>query len=423
MRADAFAALGLLTASLGIAQTPAPGAKDAKDKDRVALYSGVGAELTQYIVDIDNGTLAKQGSVTLPAAVQEAWTHPSRRFIYITWSSGGPGAKGNEHGVSGFRIDPATGMLQPHGQPIRLASRSIYLTGDATASHLIVAHNEPSEATVHRIAADETLGAQVQQPAKLDFGIYAHQVRMDPSNQMVILVTRGNAPTATKAEDPGALKIFGYKDGILSNRGSIAQGGGYGFQSRHVELHPTRPWVFLLLERQNKLLVYRKLGGPTLSPVPLFTKETLADPTHLEGQATSSIHIHPNGRFLYVGNRASSTTEFQGKTVFAGGENSIAVYAINQETGEPTLIQSADTHGIHPRTFAIDPIGRILVVGNSNQLLVRDPAGSGDQVHVAPGNLSVFRVGNDGKLAFVRKYDQNTDGGKTLFWMGMVGLP
>src|SRR6202790_3223950 len=146
MRGATFAALGLLTASLGIAQTPA-----SSMKGQVALYSAVGAELTQYLVDIDNDTLAKQGSVTLPAAVQEAWTHPSRRFIYITWSSGGPGAKGNEHGVTAFRIDPATGILQPHGQPIRLASRSIYLTGDATGSHLIVAHNEPSEATVHRI--------------------------------------------------------------------------------------------------------------------------------------------------------------------------------------------------------------------------------------------------------------------------------
>ena len=411
-------ALGLLTAPLGIAQTPSSGATG-----KVALYSAVGSELTQYIVDIDNGALVRQGSVTLPAAVQEAWTHSSRRFIYITWSSGGPGATGTQHGVTAFRIDPATGVLQPHGQPIPLASRAIYMTGDTTASHLIVAHNDPSEATVHRIEADGTLGAQVHQPAKLDFGIYAHQVRMDPSNQMVIVVTRGNGPTPTKAEDPGALKVFGYKDGILSNRASVAQGGGYGFQSRHVEFHPTRPWVFLVLERQNKLLVYQRLDGPTLGPTPLFTRDTLVDPSHLAGQATSSIHIHPNGRFLYVGNRASGTTEFQGKTVFAGGENSIAVYAINEDTGEPTLIQNADTHGIHPRTFALDPSGRMLIVGNANQLLVRDPARGGEQVRTVTGNLSMFRVGSDGKLTFVRKYDQNTDGGKTLFWMGMVGLP
>ena len=107
----------------------------------------------------------------------------------------------------------------------------------------------------------------------------------------------------------------------------------------------------------------------------------MADPSRLAGQATSAIHAHPNGRFLYLGNRNSGATQFQGKQVGGGGENSIAVYSINQETGEPSLIQNADTHGIHPRTFAIDPSGRMLVVGNMSQLLVRDAVGSGDQVH------------------------------------------
>jgi hypothetical protein len=32
---------------------------------------------------------------------------------------------------------------------------------------------------------------------------------------------------------------------------------------------------------------------------------------------------------------AEATTEFQGKQVFKGGENSIVVYLIDQSTGEP----------------------------------------------------------------------------------------
>ena len=35
--------------------------------------------------------------------------------------------------------------------------------------------------------------------------------------------------------------------------------------------------------------------------------------------------------------------------------------------------------------------------------------------------LSVFRIGNDGTLTFVRKDDIDA-GGKTRFWMGMVQL-
>ena len=35
--------------------------------NKVALYASVGAELTQYDVDVDGLTLTARGSVTLPA--------------------------------------------------------------------------------------------------------------------------------------------------------------------------------------------------------------------------------------------------------------------------------------------------------------------------------------------------------------------
>lgn len=408
-----FSAFLMITGALVQAQTPAP-----RGKTKAALYAAVGPELTTYSVDVEAASLARQASVSLPQNVQEAWPHPSRRYLYVTWSNNVPGAAGR-HGVTAFRIDPATAALEPHGQPISLAARSVFMSVDIPGNYVVVAYNEPSGATVHRIGADGMLGAAVPQAADLDFGIYAHQVRVDPSNRMVILVTRGNGPTATRPEDPGALKVFGYNDGILTNRASIAPGGGYNFQPRHLEFHPTRPFVFITLERQNKLQVYRKVAGPTLSAAPLFTVETLADPGHPARQATSAIHIHPNGRFLYLGNRASGTTEFQGKRVFAGGENSIAVYSINQQTGEPTLIQNADTRGVHPRTFAIDPSGRILIVANMQEVLVRDK----EEVRPLSATLSMFRIGDNGKLEFVRKYDQDTSSGRSLFWTGIVGLP
>ncbi len=401
------------TATSAGAQTGAPGAKT-----RVALYAAVGPELKTYSVDVESATLVEQASVKLPQDVQEAWPHPSSRYLYVTWSNNKAGTAGR-HGVTAFRIDPATGALQPHGRPISIPARSVFITVDIPGDHLLVAYTVPSGLTVHRIKADGTLGAAVPQAADLDFGVYAHQVRMDPSNRMVILITRGNGPTATRPEDPGALKVFGYKDGVLTNRASIAPGGGYNFQPRHLDFHPTRPFVYITLERQNKLQVYRKLDGPSLSSAPLFTKETLADPSRTAGQSTSTIHVHPNGRFLYLGNRGDGTVDFRGKRVLGVVENSIAVYSINQETGEPTLIQNADTRGAHPRTFAIDPSGRLLVVANMLRALVRD----GEEVRPLPAALSVFRIGRDGKLQFMRKYDQDTSGGRDLFWTGMVKLP
>jgi 6-phosphogluconolactonase (cycloisomerase 2 family) len=321
--------------------------------------------------------------------------------------------------LSAFRIDPASGALLPHGQPAPLPSRPIHVTTDISGTHVLAAYNDPSGVTVHRIEPDGTIGSQVKQPSPLDFGIYGHQIRVDPSNEMAILVTRGNGPTSSKPEDPGALKLFSYTDGVLANRISIAPGGGFNFQVRHLDFHPSRRWVFVSLERQNKLQVYEKLKDGTLSRNPLFDKETLADPGNVRpGQALGTIHMHPNGKFVYLANRASGTVDFEGKPVFVGGENSIAVFAINQDTGEPTLIQNVDTRGIHVRTFALDPSGRILVAGNMMQLAVRDK----DGVKTIPASLAVFRVRGDGKLEFTRKYDLDV-GSRNLFWMGIVALP
>ncbi len=233
-------------------------------------------------------------------------------------------------------------------------------------------------------------------------------------------MTRGNGPTATKPEDPGAIKLFSYADGMLKNRLSIAPGGGFGYQVRHLDFHPSGKWAYVTLERQNKLHVYARMPDGTLSASPLFVKDTVADPVKAgNGQVVASIHVHPNGRFVYAANRAAGTVEFEGHRVFAGGENTIAVFSIDQSTGEPSLIQSVDTRGFTPRTFTLDSTGRFLAVANQSPLSVRGENG----VSVVPANLALFRTGDDGKLEFTRKYDVDTSGGKNLFWTGFVPLP
>src|SRR5262249_39675997 len=160
-----------------------------------------------------------------------------------------------------------------------------------------------------------------------------------PDNRVVILVTRGNDPAGGRPEDPGALKVFRFDDGVLSSLASVAPGGGYGFGPRHLDFHPERPWVYVARERENKLDVYRR-DARRWGRLPLFVKDPLAEPRTLRGrQPAGTVHVHPNGRFVYVANRASATAPFEGQPVFQGGENTISVYAIDQSSGEPTMIQ------------------------------------------------------------------------------------
>jgi 6-phosphogluconolactonase len=407
--------------SLAAGSMAAPGLASAQPApQKVALYANVGADLAHYDVDVAGGELIKRAAVTLPAAVQYAWPHVSRRYLYVATSSSAPGygTAGTEHHVTAFRIDPESGALTRHGEPIRLPARPIHVSTDIPSENILVAFNNPSAVRVYRINRDFTPGEEVTQPGPIDAGIFAHQVRVTPDNRLAILVTRGNEGTPTKPEDPGALKVFDYKNGVLTNEVSVAPSGGKEFGPRHLDFHPTKPWMYVSIETQNKMYMFRMEDG-RINPEIAYRAETLAEPNNIRArQAAGTVHVHPNGRFAYGANRAEATTEFQGKQVFKGGENSIVVYAIDQSTGEPTPIQHIETQKIHPRTFHIDPSGRMLVAQHNLPVNVRE----GDAIRTVPAGLSVFRVGDDGKLTFVRKYDIDV-GDKTMFWMGMVPLP
>jgi 6-phosphogluconolactonase (cycloisomerase 2 family) len=392
------------------------GATHGQNAKRVVLYAALGPELTTYEVDITRAALTKESSVTLPFAVQYAWPHPSKKFLYVAWSNG---MQGDRHGVTAYQVDPATGALALHGSPIELRHRPVHLTLDANAAHVLVAYNNPSSLSVHRLNADSTLGSEVKQPGPIDGGIYAHQIRVHPSNKMVVMVTRGNGPAQTRPEDPGALKVYAYKDGVLANKQSIAPNGGFGYQPRHLDFHPTQPWMYLNLERQNQLQVYRVVQGESVEPAALATRGTLDHPEASKpAQMTGAIHVHPNGRFVYLSNRASGTVSVDGKPLWEGGENTIGVYSIDQKNGEPTRIQNIDSGGMHARTFALDEDAKLLVAANQSAVTKREA----DAETRVPASLAVFRVAPDGRLSFIRKYDVETGQGRSLMWVGMVSL-
>lgn len=172
--------------------------------------------------------------------------------------------------------------------------------------------------------------------------------------------------------------------------------------------------MYLNLERQNVLQVYRTVNGESIDPDALFSKPTLDAPASSKpAQMTGAIHVHPGGRFVYISNRASGTTIADGKPVWEGGENTIGVYAIDQRTGEPVRIQNIDSGGMHPRTFTLDAPSALLVAANQNAVTRAD----GSRV---PASLAVFRIADNGKLTFVRKYDIEPGQDGSLMWAGFL---
>jgi 6-phosphogluconolactonase len=409
------------SALLSAAATSVIGSGTAAAGGRTVFYQGVGDRLTQWDVDVDAATLTPRASLTLPSNIQYVWPHPSRKYLYVSTSdaaSGNAPNPGKVHRLCVLRVD-ADGALSMHGEPGVLPQRPIHNSIDAGGDYALTCYNNPSNVTVHRINSDGTVGRQVQQEAKLDYGIFAHQILSMPGNSSVIMVTRGNRPESNKAEDPGALKIYSFKGGQLSPLANLPVGGngGLGYGPRHLDFHPLKPWVYVSVESQNELHMHR-MEADSLSAEPLFKKRSTIGTYDISfPQAAGGIHMHPNGRTVYVSNRASATVDFNGKKVFLGGENNIAVFSIDAATGEPTLIQNEDPDSFHIRTFSIDASGRIMVAASIIDMNVRD----GDNVRQVPAALTVFRIGEDGKLAIARKYDVEL-GGKFQWWTGLVEL-
>ncbi len=375
------------------------------------VYAAVGANFRQYSLDMNDGSLIERSELTLPAGLQYAWRHATKPILYVACSDGGPGQAGTQHFVCALAIQ-RDGSLILEGLPTPLQSRPVHITSDRNSQHILLAYNAPSALSVHPIRRDGSIGEEVKQNT-FDLGVCAHQILVAPDNHRVVLPVRGNDPEHGIPELPGSIEIFDFAEGTLTHRQKLIPNAGYEFGPRHVDFHPTKPWMYLSIERQNQIAFF-ELGKTVVGP--LWRKTTLAHPERLKPrQLVGAIHVHPNGKFVYVSNRADGTIDHNGKKIFNGAENTISTFSIDPETGEPTLIHTEDTRGVHVRTFSIDPSGTMLVAGC---MIARDALIDGTIQHVS-GGLSTFRIQADGTLTFLHKYDVDV-GSDRLFWAGFV---
>ena len=379
----------------------------------MTLYVAVGRQLHIYDEDLTGRTLHPSGAgILLPAAIQYCWFHPHLPLVYVAYSDRSQETPGMVHGVQTLILGGAM-RLEFYGAPLRLTNRPIHLTLDNAGRYLLVAFNDPSALAVFAIDEGGAPGLQIVQKVPLDAGIFAHQVRVAPDDRMVILVTRGNDATDHRPEDPGALKVFSMSAGRLHLVQSVGPHGGYNFGPRHLDFALDGSCLYVSLERQNSLARFA-IDGPGLDPEPTALVSTLGAPQSPQiRQIAGAIHTSPCGNFLYVANRADMRETFSGREIFAGGENSIAVFRLDALSGEPVLIQTIAIGGYHPRSFAIHPSGKMLVAGAAQAMTVYE----NEQFRVVPAGLALFHIEQGGTLSLILNIDVDT-GRDSLFWCG-----
>jgi len=385
------------------------------------VYASLGPELKTYQLDTTSGALNEIQSLTLPATLQYGWPNRARTRLYLALSQMGPAAKEKrpDHFIEAYEI-LGDGRLKKTGPSVRLTHRPLFITLDAHEQHLLLAYNDPSALTVHRLQPNGDVGDAIDQ-GDLQLGPFVHQVRVTPSGKFVIAPACAHHETGV---DPGFISVLSYADGKLKplarleplpERAGAWRGrkwGAHGFAVRHVDFHPSKPWMYVLVERQSEIWLY-DLTDNSVGPKPRAIVSMLqgVDPGPAF-QLAAAIHVHPNGRYFYATNRAR---DLESGEIFDGGTNDIAVFEIDPQSGVPAFIQRVDSRGNFPRTFGIDPDKGVLVVGNEKTLKVRT---GGHGRRVLP-SLAVFRIGADGRLTFLNQLTQ-PDNGEVCFWVDVL---
>ena len=118
-----------------------------------------------------------------------------------------------------------------------------------------------------------------------------------------------------------------------------------GAAPRHVDVHPTRPFAYVINELDSTMSVFTYDGA---SGALRETQTVSTLPIDFSGKnSCAEVQVAPSGRFLYGSNR---------------GHDSI--FAIDDQTGLLTSVGWEPTHGRTPRFFGLDPSGTQLYAAN-----------------------------------------------------------
>lgn len=274
--------------------------------------------------------------------------HPTGKVLYAANEVGDFGGKASG-AVSAFAIDPSNGALRFLNQAPTDGAAPCHLSVDATGRHLATANYSGGSICVHQLGPDGSLGQMSDFVQHVGTSVNPQRQNEPHAHSLTISADNRFAYVA----DLGMDKIMIYT--FDAERGKVAPAAQPwvrvypGAGPRHFDFHPTRPYAYVINEIGSTIttFAYEASSGRLTE---LQTTATL--PAGFEGRShCADIHVHPSGKFVYGSNR---------------GHDSIAAFAIDQDTGLLSAIGHEATGGKVPRNFAIDPTGSFLLAANQN---------------------------------------------------------
>jgi 6-phosphogluconolactonase len=315
----------------------------------VGTYTG-GKSKGIYLFQMDTATgrLTPAGVAAETANPSFLAIHPSRRYLYAVNEVGEFGGQ-KSGSVSAFAIAPGTGKLTLLNQEATGGDGPCHLIVDKTGKNVLVANYGGGSVAVLPIQPDGRLGKATtfiqHQGSSVNRqrqeGPHAHSAQLDAANRFAFVA------------DLGLDKMFIYR--FDPNRGTLtpntppAAPVALGAGPRHFAFHPNGRFAYVIDELNSTVTAFA-YDAKTGELKTLQAASTLPE-GFIGENSTAEVQVSPNGRFLYGSNR---------------GHNSIAIFAINPQTGLLTYAGYEPTQGKTPRNFAIEPTGNYLIAANQD---------------------------------------------------------
>jgi 6-phosphogluconolactonase (cycloisomerase 2 family) len=272
-------------------------------------------------------------------------------------------------GVSAFRFDRASGQLSFLNRVSSDGNDPCYLAISPDGKYLLtanysVASNPGGSFAVFPLASDGHVGNSVLTvhhegagPVKgRQDNSHVHSTVFPPDGKYLF------------AQDLGVDKVFAYRytaDPSASSRGLLGPTESRytpikaGSGPRHLVFDASGKHAYLTTELNASVLAFDYRDGKLTQ----IQTASLIAPGFRGKIGGGTIHLSPDGRFLYATNR--------------GDANELVQFSIDPANGHLKLVKRYPTLGKTPREFAIDPTGRWLIVGNqesdSAYFFRRDP--------------------------------------------------
>ncbi len=303
-----------------------------------------------YVLKLDRRSGAMSKVAVSPATSNPSYLalHPDLKYLYAVNENGGKGPA-DFGSVTAFKIDSGTHQLRLIDSVSSMGKDPCYISLDPSSRFALVANYSSGNFSIFPLNTDGSIGKSsfvIQDKGKgpnaaRQEGPHAHMISPDFSGKYIYATDLGT-------DKVNCFTIDAMKN-LLANTGfttSVTPGAG----PRHIAFHQSHRWIYIVNELNGTIEAFKQdTANGKLTRFQIIS--TLPVGTKIPGDC-ADIHITPSGKYLYSSNR--------------GQNNSIAMFSINESTGELSLIGHQSSKGRIPRNFAIDPTGTFLIVANQD---------------------------------------------------------